>query len=105
MRARPHDVAIAVAAQAVDPDPGDDRQLEALGVGLEAVAPVVAHAVVGLEDHERAVPLGQVVADGQACLPGADDDGLEVVAHASDRTAAPSGPASPEKTNFRRMPA
>ena len=39
-------------------------------------------------------PLGKVVADGQASLAAADDDGLDLLGHATKRRRISVGPAS-----------
>jgi hypothetical protein len=46
---------------------------------VPAVPPGVADPVAGVEDHEVAVMLCQEVAHGEAGLPAADHDGVEVV--------------------------
>ena len=44
---------------------------------VPAGAPRVADAVVGVEDHERQAPAGQVVADRQPALAAAHDDRVD----------------------------
>ena len=51
--------------------------------GIPAVAPRVADALIGVQDEEGEAATGEVVADGEAGLAAADDDGVETfwVAH------------------------
>ena len=42
-------------------------------------APRVADALVCVEDHEREIVPGEVVADGETCLASAHDDSLDAL--------------------------
>ena len=53
-------------------------------------APVVADALVGVEDHERPPALGEMVADREPGLAGADDDRLEALGSVHDGAPARS---------------
>src|SRR6266542_4580001 len=41
--------------------------------------PGVADPLVAVEDHERKIPLGEVVPDREACLPAAQYQGLDAL--------------------------
>ena len=50
---------------------------------VPTLAPGVAGPLIGVQDHKRPVSLGKVVADGKAGLAAADDDGLDLLGHAT----------------------
>jgi hypothetical protein len=61
------------AVQPVEPSRGEEAQR------IPSRAPNVADALGGVDDEEGDVAAGEVVADREACLPAADDEGVDAL--------------------------
>ena len=48
---------------------------------VPAFPPGIAGPLIRIQDHKRSAELGKVVADGQASLATADDNGLDLLTH------------------------